>query len=64
MSFQYHRGCANSLTDEQVAEKEAHFLAHQVPKPASLVQAAATATVSVYWHVVSKDSTVSGGNVP
>ena len=43
---------------------EAHFLANMVPPPAFKTEAAAAATVSVYFHVISKDSTTSGGNIP
>ncbi|KAI0080666.1 zincin [Panus rudis PR-1116 ss-1] len=44
---------------------EEHFKANLVPQGAlAKGQAAAAATIPVYFHVVSKDSTVNGGNVP
>ena len=47
---------------------EEHFLANAVPKAAfgKLTPAAAkaAATVPVYFHVISRDSSLSGGNVP
>ncbi|KAI0723040.1 metalloprotease [Earliella scabrosa] len=58
------RGCATTISDEEFAAKEAHFLAHQVAKPASLVETAAAATISVYWHVVTRSTALSGGNIP
>ena len=35
-----------------------------VPKAALKADAAAAATIKVYFHVVQKDSTLSGGNIP
>ncbi|KAI0093402.1 Metalloprotease [Irpex rosettiformis] len=65
-STQY-RGCATHPTAEQVSAYEAHFAEHKVEKSAFLksnLTAAASATIPVYFHVVSMDSTISGGNVP
>ncbi len=58
------RSCGTTISDEKLAVNEAHFLANYVPRPASLTNAAAAATVSVYFHVISKDSTAAGGNIP
>ncbi|KAI0722192.1 metalloprotease [Cerioporus squamosus] len=58
------RSCGTTISDEKLATNEAHFLANYVPRPASLTNAAAAATVSVYFHVISKDSTTAGGNIP
>ncbi|KAI0363559.1 metalloprotease [Pilatotrama ljubarskyi] len=58
------RTCGTSITEEKMRANEAHFLANLVPAPASKVNAAAAATVSVYFHVISKDSTAAGGNIP
>ncbi|THH01883.1 hypothetical protein EW026_g915 [Hermanssonia centrifuga] len=58
------RACASHPSDEKVLEYEAHFAAHKVEKESFSTDAAAAATVSVYFHVISKDSTTAGGNVP
>lgn len=58
------RACATHPTDEQVLAYEAHFAAHKVEKSVPHTDAAAAATVSVYFHVISEDSTAAGGNVP
>ncbi|EJF62857.1 metalloprotease [Dichomitus squalens] len=60
------RKCGTTISDEKLAANEAHYLANFVPKSASKVtaEAAAAPTVKVYWHVISKDSTASGGNIP
>ncbi|KIP09189.1 hypothetical protein PHLGIDRAFT_34585 [Phlebiopsis gigantea 11061_1 CR5-6] len=60
------RGCGSHLSAEKVAEFEAHFAAHKVEQKVSTdaVSAAATVNIPVYFHVISKDSTTAGGNVP
>ena len=60
------RKCGTVISDEKLAANEAHYLANFVPKAASKLtsEAAAAPTVQVYWHVMSKDSTASGGNIP
>ena len=64
MTFGTRRGCGTTFSDEVIAAKEAYFLAHKVPKPASFVETAAAATISVYWHVVRRDTSLTGGNIP
>ncbi|KAF8974670.1 metalloprotease [Flammula alnicola] len=56
------RVCGTTISDEKLAAAEAHFQAHKVV-PNSLA-VAATKTVNVYFHVISQDSTLAGGNVP
>lgn len=57
--------CGTAISDEKLVANEAHFVANMVSKEAFKVDAAAaTATVNVYFHVISKDSTTSGGNIP
>lgn len=57
--------CGTTISDERLVAAEAHFKANAVGKEAfAHVSAAASATVPVYFHVISKDSTTSGGNVP
>ena len=59
------RKCGTVISDEKLAANEAHYLANFVPKASKLTsEAAAAPTVQVYWHVISKDSTTSGGNIP
>lgn len=53
--------CGTEISDEEVAKAEAHFQANKVPPPEVSVEAA---TIQVYFHVVSKDTTLAGGNVP
>ncbi|OSC98680.1 Metalloprotease [Trametes coccinea BRFM310] len=58
------RSCGTSITEEKLRANEAHFMANMVPSSASKLEAAAAPTVSVYFHVISKDSTAAGGNIP
>ena len=53
--------CGTAISDEKLVANEAHFVANMVSKEAFKVDAAA---VNVYYHVISKDSTTSGGNIP
>ncbi|TFK23133.1 metalloprotease [Coprinopsis marcescibilis] len=55
------RTCGTHITDEQLQAAEAHFAAHRVA-PSSGVSAQAV-TVNVYFHVVSQDTSTSGGSV-
>jgi hypothetical protein len=54
--------CGTVISDEAVQAAEADFAANRVI-PSGFVSAQA-ATISVYWHVISKDSTTAGGNIP
>ncbi|KAI0637934.1 Metalloprotease, partial [Trametes polyzona] len=60
------RTCGVSITEEKKHSHEAHFRANMVPPPSTaLFESAPTPTVSVYFHVISKDdSTAAGGNIP
>ena len=58
------RACGTHPTEAQIQTYEAHFAAHKVEASAFNVAAAAAVSIPVYFHVVSKDSTTSGGNVP
>ncbi|KAF8897231.1 hypothetical protein BD779DRAFT_1607930 [Infundibulicybe gibba] len=55
------RACGTFISDEQLIAAEAHFHANKV-EPSS--DFAAAATISIVFHVISKDTTVAGGNVP
>jgi hypothetical protein len=58
------RACGTQPSEAEVEAYEAHFALNKVEKPALENEAAASATIPVYFHVISKDNTVSGGNVP
>ncbi|KAK7470952.1 hypothetical protein VKT23_002367 [Stygiomarasmius scandens] len=55
------RTCGTFISDEDLLVAEEHFAAHKV-EPSALRPLAAT--LNVYFHVISKDSTTAGGNVP
>lgn len=55
------RTCGTTISDERLAAAEAHFQANKVV-PNSF--AALKATINVHFHVISKDSTLAGGNIP
>ncbi|KAJ6605960.1 metalloprotease [Mycena sp. CBHHK59/15] len=55
------RACGTFISDDDLIAAEAHFAANKVTS-SSLVPL--VATLKIYFHVVSKDSTVAGGNVP
>ncbi|KAH6914021.1 metalloprotease [Coprinopsis sp. MPI-PUGE-AT-0042] len=52
--------CGTTITDEQVAAKEAHFEAHRVVSSAVSTQAI---TINVYFHVVASSTALSGGYI-
>lgn len=55
------RVCGTTISQEKLIAAEKHFEAN---KPAqALVNSAAAATVSVFMHVISEDSTAAGGNL-
>ncbi|KAJ7109574.1 metalloprotease [Mycena crocata] len=56
------RVCGTSITEQELVTAEAHFAANKVVPAAGL--SAFAATVKIYFHVVSKDSTLAGGNIP
>ncbi|KAJ7584588.1 metalloprotease [Mycena floridula] len=56
------RKCGTFISDEDLIAAEAHFTANRVDNSAALVPL--VATLKIYFHVVSKDSTLSGGNIP
>ncbi|KAF9450893.1 metalloprotease [Macrolepiota fuliginosa MF-IS2] len=55
------RTCGSELSDAQVAHFEADFAAKKVAVPEVSIFAA---TIPVYFHVIQKDTTLSGGNIP
>ncbi|KAJ3567407.1 hypothetical protein NP233_g6389 [Leucocoprinus birnbaumii] len=55
------RTCGSELTTEQIAAFEADFTAKKVEAPEFSIFAA---TIPVYFHVIQKDSTLSGGKRP
>jgi hypothetical protein len=55
------RGCGTVISAEAQIAAEQHFQAHKViPDPSRQL----AATINVYWHVISKDGTLAGGNIP
>ncbi|KAI0029635.1 metalloprotease [Vararia minispora EC-137] len=56
------RACGTFISDDRVAEAEAHFLANKVAP--STFAAATTATIQVYFHVIQSSTSLSGGNLP
>ncbi|THH21441.1 hypothetical protein EUX98_g8384 [Antrodiella citrinella] len=59
------RGCGTSISDEKLIAAEEHFNANYIGKEAfAHVDAVAAATIPVYFHVISKDKTLAGGNIP
>ncbi|KAJ6570048.1 metalloprotease [Mycena vulgaris] len=55
------RACGTFISDNDLIAAEAHFAANKVTS-SSLVPL--VATLKIFFHVISKDSTVAGGNVP
>ncbi|KAL0951866.1 hypothetical protein HGRIS_008526 [Hohenbuehelia grisea] len=59
------RKCGTQISDARRFAAEKHFVMNKVPSGLSPLgeQETGPATLKVYWHVVSKDDTVSGGNL-
>ncbi|KAF9008780.1 metalloprotease [Cyathus striatus] len=55
------RVCGTVISDENVAIAEKHFQANKVVPGDFSIEATA---INVYFHVISKDSTLAGGNIP
>ncbi|KAJ7093854.1 metalloprotease [Mycena belliarum] len=61
-SWTRSRKCGSYMSDAKMMAAERHFVAHSAKLlPTSKI---ANKAVNVYFHVISKDSTVAGGNVP
>jgi hypothetical protein len=58
----HQRKCGTTLSSENIVAAEKHFAGHRVATNTSFAPAAAT--LNVYWHVISADDTVDGGNIP
>lgn len=56
------RGCATHVTREQAFAAEAHFAKHRVARDD--VAPRGTVNVPVVFHVIQKDDSLEGGNVP
>lgn len=61
--------CSTNITDDDLQLAELDFVvrvkAFESLSDSSLqIRSARTVTIQVYWHVISKDSTTAGGNVP
>ncbi|MGW1769449.1 zinc metalloprotease [Streptomyces sp. NPDC002073] len=57
------RPVSGPLTAAQAAAAQRDFEARKAATPALRERAAAPVVIPVYWHVISKDETVEGGNV-
>ncbi|KAF9534958.1 metalloprotease [Crepidotus variabilis] len=55
------RVCGTTPSDSEVAAKEAHFQAHQVP---ARMLSAEAATIPIYWHVVYGSTNLTDGYIP
>ncbi|KAJ8503165.1 hypothetical protein ONZ45_g11092 [Pleurotus djamor] len=61
----FPRICGTHISDQKLVAAERHFQTHMVPPGVSLMgEGASNSDLNVYWHVVSKDDTLEGGNVP
>ena len=58
------RGCASTITDEVKQRFESEFRALRTLSPASFKGKSGPTTVNVYFHVIMKDATPAGGNIP
>ncbi|KAF8076085.1 metalloprotease [Lyophyllum atratum] len=54
------RACGTVTSDADFATMEKDFAAKKVP----VGDVSTESTLRIYWHVVSKDTTLSGGNIP
>ncbi|TEB11084.1 zincin [Coprinellus micaceus] len=57
------RNCGNSLTSTQLLEAEASFASRKAALSDAQLEAA-VGPIKVFWHVISRDTTIPGGNVP
>ncbi|TEB37672.1 metalloprotease [Coprinellus micaceus] len=55
--------CGTEISEADKVKAEKHFAAHKVVTVAGNSSTRA-ATIDVYWHIVSRDATLSGGNIP
>ncbi len=53
------RNCGTVISDQDVAAAEEHFAANKV----SASRSAGSATINVYFHVISQDGTPAGGDL-
>ncbi|TFK43249.1 Metalloprotease [Crucibulum laeve] len=58
------RVCGTAITDEELITAEKHFQANKIEPNQFSTEATAAASINVHFHVISKDSTLAGGNVP
>ena len=52
-----------TITDEQLTAAEVHFRANKVLKAFTTSVNSTSATISVYFHVIQANDTLSGGNI-
>lgn len=56
--------CGTFINDEKILLAESDFQAKMSERQSTPSFAAASATISVYWNVISEDDTEGGGNIP
>ncbi|TEB19115.1 metalloprotease [Coprinellus micaceus] len=57
------RDCGNTLTGAELRQAKASFAAHKAALSEAQLKAAA-GPIQVFWHVIGKDTTIPGGNIP
>ncbi|KAH9894394.1 metalloprotease, partial [Cubamyces lactineus] len=57
------RTCGTVISEEKLLAHELHFQANKVAKDITL-NTTSPVSVNLYWHVVSQDTTLEGGNIP
>ena len=59
------RKCGSHVSEDALIEAEKHFSANAVSRAAfdKLNSDAANTTIPVYFHIISSDLTVDGGNI-
>lgn len=65
--FRAHRACGTTISDEQIVAAEAHFQQNGIHAPKAKSDGDVTiaaASIPVAFHVISADSSLSGGNIP
>ena len=62
MFLNLHRGCGSDITREEVLAAQTHFTEHFVEAVPSVTSE--TVDVPVVFHVIQKNDTLEGGNVP
>ncbi|KAI0332454.1 metalloprotease [Cubamyces sp. BRFM 1775] len=57
------RTCGTVISEEKLLAHELHFQANKIAKDVTS-NTTSPVSVNLYWHVVSQDTTLEGGNIP